>query len=540
MVGQAARRAHADATPSSSDRVHHAYLFVGSRGTGKTSMAKILAACLNCVRGADGDAVRRLRLLRVDRRGELAGRDRDGRRLVELGRRHPRAARVGRLRAGLRPPEGLHPRRGAHALDGGLERVPQDARGAAAEHRLRARDDRGPEGAADRRRPLPPLRLPAPDRRADRDRRSTASPRPSRSRSARRRSPCSPATPRAASATRSARSSSCRPTPARQVALADVLAVLGISDAELLFGALRRDRRGRSARARSSAVGEAIDGGRDPAAFIRELEAHARELLIVADCTDGVVPAELSLTPERDERLAEQARTLAPAALVRTLDLLGGALDAPARRRRRAHPARAGADQRRPARPRSERSRRWRRASSASSAAARAALAAPAARRASPPPPRRRASRGAERRRRRTPRASAPAPSDAPSRGAGAEPRVERRAPAEVRRADATDRRAGEPPARAGGAAAARRSAGDAASLNADRRRVADDASSTIRADEPDARRGRSTTRAPSSSTDDCLSLAFGEDAASCAARPRSARTAARSARRCAPSPGTR
>src|ERR1700752_5043379 len=32
-------------------RVHHAYLFVGSRGTGKTSMAKILACCLNCEHG---------------------------------------------------------------------------------------------------------------------------------------------------------------------------------------------------------------------------------------------------------------------------------------------------------------------------------------------------------------------------------------------------------------------------------------------------------------------------------------------------------
>jgi DNA polymerase-3 subunit gamma/tau len=34
--------------------VHHAHLFVGSRGTGKTSMAKILAACLNC---ADGPTI---------------------------------------------------------------------------------------------------------------------------------------------------------------------------------------------------------------------------------------------------------------------------------------------------------------------------------------------------------------------------------------------------------------------------------------------------------------------------------------------------
>ena len=47
----------------------------------------------------------------------------------------------------LGPLEGLHPGRGAHALDRGLERLPEDARGAAAQHDLRAGHDRGAQGA---------------------------------------------------------------------------------------------------------------------------------------------------------------------------------------------------------------------------------------------------------------------------------------------------------------------------------------------------------------------------------------------------------
>src|SRR6185295_17184286 len=60
--------------------------------------------------------------------------------------------------------------------------------------------------------------------------------------------------------------------------------------------------------------------------FISDLEAHARGLMVVQ--TLGEVPAELRITPEQDERLAEQARRVGPATVVRLLELIAAALRA--------------------------------------------------------------------------------------------------------------------------------------------------------------------------------------------------------------------
>jgi DNA polymerase-3 subunit gamma/tau len=117
------------------------------------------------------------------------------------------------------------------------------------------------------------------------------------------------------------------------VQLADVLAVLGVADEQLLSDALDAVRGG-DAREALLAVARCAEGGRDAGSFIRDLEARARDLLVVQ--TLGEVPAELSLTPEIDERLSEQAGRIARAEVVRMLDLLGAALEG----------VRAGADPR--------------------------------------------------------------------------------------------------------------------------------------------------------------------------------------------------
>jgi DNA polymerase-3 subunit gamma/tau len=113
----------------------------------------------------------------------------------------------------------------------------------------------------------------------------------------------------------------------RAIEPADVLAVLGVADAEQLFEAVDAIVTRDPARALRAAASLA-DSGRDAGQLLRDLEVHGRELLAVQVLGD--VPPELQVTPERDIRLAEQATALSPTDVVRLLDLVSVALEATA------------------------------------------------------------------------------------------------------------------------------------------------------------------------------------------------------------------
>jgi DNA polymerase III subunit gamma/tau len=112
-----------------------------------------------------------------------------------------------------------------------------------------------------------------------------------------------------------------------QITSADVLAVLGVADAEQLFEALDAVAAHDPAAALRCAAALTA-AGRDPGQILRDLEVHGRELLAVKMLEE--VPEELRVTPERDERLRGQAQTLAGTDIVRLLDLVSAALEATA------------------------------------------------------------------------------------------------------------------------------------------------------------------------------------------------------------------
>jgi DNA polymerase-3 subunit gamma/tau len=357
-------------------RVHHAYLFVGSRGTGKTSMAKILAASLNCA-GTAGEAGGRgptttpcgvcescrtiasatsLDVIEMDAASNNSVDD-----IRDLREKVAFAPVSGRSKVYILDEAHMLSTAAWNAFLKTLEEPPPHTIFVLATteagkvlptvvdrcHRFDFARPTGPQIAGVLRRVAEAESIALPDEAAALIARSATG------------------SFRDALGTLEQLLAYAGPS----IALDDVLAVLGAADADLVFGAVDAVVAG-DARAALHAAARLADSGRDVGRFFGDLEAHLRGLLVVHTLGADTVPPELAISAEQDARLLEQAGRVPASAVVRLLDLLAAGLRAPAggltggrpRDARAAGPHRAprgAAGGRRAARPRSEpRSRR--------------------------------------------------------------------------------------------------------------------------------------------------------------------------------------
>ena len=111
----------------------------------------------------------------------------------------------------------------------------------------------------------------------------------------------------------------------RQVKLDDVLEILGVADTELVFQAAD-SLVDHDPRAALMAVERLSASGRDVTQFMRDLAAHLRHLFVVQ--TLGEVPDSFAVTAEHTDRVAAQADRLAQGEILRAIDLLAAGLSA--------------------------------------------------------------------------------------------------------------------------------------------------------------------------------------------------------------------
>ena len=110
-----------------------------------------------------------------------------------------------------------------------------------------------------------------------------------------------------------------------QVKLDDVLDILGVADAELVLDTAEALGE-RDAKAALLAVQRLSDSGRDFTQYMRDLSGHLRHLFVVQ--TLGEVPDSFSVTAEHTDRLASQADRLSQGEIVRTIEFLAAAISA--------------------------------------------------------------------------------------------------------------------------------------------------------------------------------------------------------------------
>ena len=111
----------------------------------------------------------------------------------------------------------------------------------------------------------------------------------------------------------------------KEIKLEDVLEVLGVADAELILDAAEAIA-ARDPKSALQTVQRLADSGRDYVQFMRDLAAHLRHLFVVQ--TLGEVPESFAVTSEHTDRLNAQAARLSQGEILRAIELLATAIAA--------------------------------------------------------------------------------------------------------------------------------------------------------------------------------------------------------------------